>query len=129
MKNIVIILFMVISLFASQISWYGDYDKALNQARKEHKNLMVLLIRDNSKTAKSVLKRVFMNQAYIKQISKNFISVIVIYKKSVYPIEMFYTTNFPRLFFVSSDDELFLDDSIIDISPTELSDKMEMILN
>jgi hypothetical protein len=42
-------------------------------------------------------------------INKNMVSVIVTYEGALsYPIEMYYTTTFPTLFFVNSQKELFL---------------------
>ena len=50
-----------------------------------------------------------MNRPYIVELDHHFVSVIVTYEgRETYPIEMYYTTVFPTLFFVDSSRELFL---------------------
>jgi hypothetical protein len=50
-----------------------------------------------------------MDKPYVDMINKNMVSVIVTYEGDLsYPIEMYYTTTFPTLFFVNSQKELFL---------------------
>jgi len=50
-----------------------------------------------------------MGREYIKFVNQKFVSVIVTYEgRESYPIELFYSTNFPTLFFVNSQTETFL---------------------
>ena len=50
-----------------------------------------------------------MKQEYVGFLNQKFVSVIVTYEgRASYPIEMFYSTSFPTLFFVSSQTETFL---------------------
>ena len=50
-----------------------------------------------------------MDRPYVAALDSHFISVIVTYEsRETYPIEMYYTTVFPTLFFVDSSRELFL---------------------
>jgi hypothetical protein len=47
-KKRIISLFLLISFaYANHIRWQGDYKKALKEARDTHKDLMVLLIKNN----------------------------------------------------------------------------------
>ena len=65
----------------------------------------------SSKDTKSnnILKEYFINQDYIEYLNKNFINVLItVEHKTSYPIELFYTTRFPSIFFVSYKDESFL---------------------
>ncbi len=94
---------------AEHIHWMGSYDKALQKAHKEHKLLMVLLVKKKCLPCNDVIRDIFMKQKYINHINQNFVSVIVTYEgRESYPIEMFYSTTFPTLFFVSSQTETFL---------------------
>ncbi len=110
MKKILFLLFFfTLSINADHIHWMGNYDKALQKAHKEHKPLMVLLVKKESPFCNDVIRDVFMEQKYVKYLNQNFISVIVTYEgRESYPIEMYYSTNFPTLFFVSSQTETFL---------------------
>jgi len=103
------LFFLTLSINADHIHWMGNYDKALQKAQKEHKPLMVLLVKKECPSCNDVIKETFMGQEYVKHLNQNFVSVIVTYEgRESYPIEMFYSTNFPTLFFVSSQTETFL---------------------
>ncbi|WP_415406563.1 thioredoxin family protein [Sulfurovum sp. CS9] len=109
MKILFALLFFTLFINADHIHWLGNYDKALQKAQKEHKPLMVLLVKKECPPCNDVIKDFFMEQAYIKYLNQKFVSVIVMYEgKESYPIEMFYSTIFPTLFFVSSKTETFL---------------------
>ena len=50
-----------------------------------------------------------MNKKYVDVINNTMVPVIVTYEGILsYPIEMYYTTTFPALFFVDSSKEIFL---------------------
>ncbi len=94
---------------ATHVSWLGDYDKALALAQKEHKPMMVLLVKKDSKESRNVIVKNFMNKLYIKKLNQKVVSVIITYGSRIsYPIELFYSTTFPALFFVDFQSELFL---------------------
>ncbi len=94
---------------ADHVHWLGDYNTALQKAHQEDKTLLVLVIKKDSTLSNTIIKNVFMDQTYIKYINRNMVPVIVMYEGRLsYPIEMYYTTIFPTLFFVDSSKELFL---------------------
>ena len=107
--SLLLLLLLPLNLFATHVHWLGDYDKALSKAHKEHKQLLVLVVKKNSPQSNKIIKNVFMNKKYIDHINNNMVSVIVMYEgKNSYPIEMYYTRVFPTLFIVNSQKELFL---------------------
>lgn len=74
--------------------------------------------KDNN--SNEILKKYFLNQDYIEYINKNFISVLItVEHKTSYPIELFYTTNFPSIFFASHKDESFLTHPIYNFKSKE----------
>ena len=94
-------------------SWWRleKLSKALKQAQQQNKTLMVLLIKNNSQACKDIVKNIFTNQPYIEKLNQKTIAVIVnTDDKANYPIEMFYSTTFPTLFFVDPKNEIFLKD-------------------
>ena len=108
-KMLFTLFFFTLSINADHVHWMGNYDKALQKAHKEHKPLMVLLVKKECSSCNDVIKDTFMEQEYVKHLNQKFISVIVTYEgRESYPIEMFYSTSFPTLFFVSSQTETFL---------------------
>ena len=95
--------------YASYINWKWDYEKALLIAKKQNKDLMIFLRKKDCIDCEKMLKTTLINQSYIDKINDKYISVIVTYEdKNDYPIEMFYTLEFPSLFFVNSKDESFI---------------------
>jgi uncharacterized protein YyaL (SSP411 family) len=101
----------ILSSFASHILWQSNYSKALKQAQQQNKILMVLLIKNNSQSCKDIVKNIFTNQSYLKTLNQKTVAVIVNKDSEAnYPIEMFYSTTFPTLFFVNPQNEIFIKD-------------------
>jgi len=108
-KMLFTLFFFTLAINADHVHWMGNYDKALQKAHKEHKALMVLLVKKECSFCNDVIKDSFMGREYVKHLNQKFVSVIVTYEgRESYPIEMFYSTSFPTLFFVSSQTETFL---------------------
>lgn len=102
-------LVLFVSLYADHTRWLGSYDRALEQAKQEHKPLMVLLVKGKCSLCNQIIRENFMNQPYVETLNEQYISVIVTYEgRANYPIEMYYSTEFPTLFFVDSNTEHFL---------------------
>lgn len=129
-------LFFIVCLYgffmplsADHIRWYGDYEKALLIAKEQNKPLMLFLRKEKCQECKKMIEITLSNQDYIKYLNKNFIGVIATYEEeNSYPIEMFYTLDFPALFFVSSKDESFLCDPLFGyVTPKGLSDKIKTL--
>ena len=94
---------------ADSIKWHGNYDTALQKAKKEQKDMMILLIQKGSPKGSQTIVKNFMNRDYIEDLNERFIAVIITYEgRSSYPIELYYSTVFPTLFFVNSSDERFI---------------------
>ena len=110
MKRFILLLFVFYALlYSSGISWRGDYDKALAEARDSDKILLVLLVKNGCKKCNEVLKKVFTDRPYIKTLNQKVIAVLINKEyKSSYPIEMYYTTVYPTLFLVNPQNETFI---------------------
>ncbi len=107
-KFILLWLLSPLLVFANHVQWSGDYDKALQQAHKEHKPLLVLVVKHKDPHSNKIIKDQFMNHAYVDVINQKMVPVIVTYEGRLsYPIEMYYTRVFPALFFVDSSREIF----------------------
>jgi len=107
-KYLLLLLLPIISS-ANHVHWLGNYDKALQQAKKENKPLLVFVVKKDSVLSHNIIKNQFMNQPYVDTINEKFISVMVTYNgRASYPIEMYYTRVFPALFFVDTQTETFM---------------------
>lgn len=62
---------------ASFVNWLGDYDTAHWKARKEHKPLLVLVVKKHSPESNHVIRTVFMDQKYVETINEKTVPVIV----------------------------------------------------
>ena len=82
---------------------------------------MILFIASSKdKNSNKIIRKYFQNQDYINYLNTNFISVLItVEHKTSYPIELFYTTNFPSIFFASYKDESFLTHPIYDFKSKE----------
>jgi hypothetical protein len=109
----VLLLLLPFTASANFVNWLGNYDTAHQKALKEHKPLLVLVVKKDSPLSGSIIKNHFMGQSYVDTINKKMIAVIVTYESKLsYPIEMYYTKVFPALFFVDSERELFLQEPL-----------------
>jgi hypothetical protein len=113
-------------LQANHVNWYGNFDKAHQQALKENKKLMVLLIKKDCAPCIDTIKNTFMNKLYVNKINDEFISVMITKdQKSSYPIEMLYTFEYPSLFFLDNR-ELFVCEPIRgSVTPDKLESYLE----
>ena len=119
-KILLILILLFTNLLSNNISWYSSYDKAFYIAQKEKKNMMLFISSSKDNNSNEILKKYFMNQEYIDYLNKNFINVLIsVEHKSSYPIELFYTTSFPSIFFASYKDESFLTHPIYNFKSKE----------
>lgn len=123
-KIILILILLLSNLFSNNkqnnISWYSSYDKALEIAQKEKKSMMLFIASTKDKNSNKILKKYFQNQDYINYLNTNFINVLITVEyKTSYPIELFYTTSFPSIFFISYEDESFLTHPLYDFKSKE----------
>ncbi len=119
-KIILILILLLSNLLSNNIFWYSSYDKALMIAQKEKKNLMLFIASMKDNNSSEILRKYFQNQNYIEYLNTNFINVLItVEHKSSYPIELFYTTTFPSIFFASYEDESFLTHPIYNFKSKE----------
>jgi len=114
MKRFVLLFFLFCALlYSKSLSWRGDYDKALAEARDSDKILLVLLVKNGCKRCNEVLNKVFTDKPYIKSLNQKVVAVLINKEyKSSYPIEMYYTTVYPTLFLVNPQNETFIKEPI-----------------
>lgn len=116
MKIFLGLLLLCAIAFGENISWRGNYDEALMEAKKEKKELLLLIVKKDCAKCKSVFIDIFNEKEIQDKVNKKYISVVVFFEnKNSYPIELFYTQQFPALFFVSKEDESFLQTPLLEI--------------
>ena len=106
MRQLFLMMIGMASLFSQTLSWRGNYDKAHQEALHTHKPLLVLVVKAGDINTERVLRDVLMGQPYIEILNRQVVAVMVTYEgRSSYPIEMYYTTEFPALFLVNEQEQ------------------------
>ena len=111
-------IFSVSLLFGEHIHWFGKYNIALENAKQNNKPLMVLLVEGGSASSKMIVAKLFTNKPYVGQLNRKVVSVLVdVNTKTNYPNEMLWSNTYPKIFFLNSDNEIFLH-PVLDASTT-----------
>jgi len=99
--------------FCEHIKWQNDYEKALMEAKKEKREILLLILKKECAKCKTIFTDIFNSKEIEEKINEKYISAVVFFEdKNSYPIELFYTQQFPALFFVSKEDESFLEEPL-----------------
>jgi len=113
MLKVLLFLLFPILLLANYVHWQGNYDEAFQEAHDKKKILLVLVVKRDSPSCNKIIKNIFMKQDYIEKINSDMVAVMVTYQGRLsYPIELYYTTVFPTLFMVNSQNETFLSEPL-----------------
>ena len=114
-----LILFVSVAL-GEHIAWRSDFDKVLTKAKKEKKDILLLILKKDCKRCKSIFVEVFNEKEVQERVNEKYLPVIAYFEdKNSYPVELFYTGQFPSLFFVSYKDESFLNAPLLGIITKE----------
>lgn len=105
MKTLFFLLLFTQGIVAEHIKWQSDYETSLQIAKKQNKDILLLILKKDDK--KSITSLI--DSSLATKINKKFIPVVVFFEnQNSYPIELFYTQTFPAIFFVSKEDETYL---------------------
>jgi thioredoxin-related protein len=87
-----------------------------------------MLVKNGCQSCNDVIKKVFMNKDYIEQLNKTAIAVMLNSDhKSNFPQEMYWSNVYPTLFFVRSEDEIFIDQPLYDINEKNLKEILKEV--
>ncbi len=109
MKIFFSVLILCSIAFGEHIVWQNDFDRVLMQAKKEQKEILLLLLKKDCRSCKTIFADIFTDKEVQEKVNKKYLPVVVFFEENnSYPIELFYTQQFPAIFFVSKEDESFL---------------------
>lgn len=109
MKIFFSLLILCSIAFGEYIAWQNDFDKVLMQAKKEQKEILLLLLKKDCIPCKAIFSDIFSDKEVQERVNQKYLPVAVFFEENnSYPIELFYTQKFPAIFFVSKDDESYL---------------------
>ncbi len=96
-------LWLLAALPAWALQLYGDYDRALQEARTNGKYLVVLLCEPQQpQTARFI--RTLRSPAVRKWLETDAVTVIAVTAWQRYPVELLYTTQLPALFVLTHEE-------------------------
>ena len=102
MKYIVVMILLVSTLLSAELDWTHDYEKALIQAKKEHKLVYVFITSDRCKWCRKFEHTTLQNKAVLKRLYAEFIPVHLSRDRHKVP-KQFQTAPVPRHYFTDSD--------------------------
>ena len=107
MKLLLLSIVALATLRGEAVRWRGHYDAAHREALSRQLPLLVLLIRDNCEECHSLIRRLVDDGMLSHWINNHTVPVIVHFgARSSYPIELYYSTCFPTIFYVESSREI-----------------------
>ena len=107
-----LILLGILPLRGEAIHWRGDYEAAHREALSRKLPLLVLLVRDRCRECRSLIQRLVSDESLSRWIERTTVPVIVhAGARNSYPVELYYATCYPAIFYVESRREIILDTS------------------
>ncbi len=85
MKKLILLLFISVGLFASEINWSKDYDSALAKAKKESKLVLVLVTTEDCRWCRKLEATTLKDERVTTKLNSKFSSVHVTRDVDKYP--------------------------------------------
>ena len=101
MKRLLLFLFLLTLIQGAGGRWFGNYEQAREEAVKEGKALLVYLIAAEDKRGISLIRHIASESGTSRRLFRRYVPVILLAgSRSNYPIELYYSTVLPTLFFM-----------------------------
>ena len=108
MKFILSIMIIISSLHSTDLNWLHSYEKAMTQAKKEHKDVYLFIGADRCKFCAKFKATTLANKDVITRLKKDYVLVYLSRDQHTIP-KGFKTTGVPRHYFLTSKEELIHD--------------------
>jgi len=108
MKYIVTMLLLAVSLMATELNWFDNYDDALKAAKKEHKLIYVFITSSQCRWCHKFEKTTLQDEGIKKRLKSEFITVHLVRDFDTVPQE-FQTSPVPRHYFTDSKGKILYD--------------------
>ncbi len=101
MKTFLLLLSFVLSLNAVELGWSHNYQKGLQEAKKEHKLVYVLITSDHCGWCRKFERTTLQNKAIKERLKREFITIHLSREWDEIPAA-FQTSPIPRHYFVDA---------------------------
>ena len=105
MKKIILTLLFVTSLFGVELDWLHDYDKALSIAKKEHKDVYLLIGADKCRFCQKFKDITLSKKFVMDKLEQKFVPLYLSRDQHKIP-DKFERFGAPRHYFLSSDGKI-----------------------
>jgi len=105
MKYLVSILFLAVTLMATELHWYDDYNEALREAKKEHKLVYIFISSSDCGWCHKFEKTTLQDEEIKKRLSKEFITLHLVRDFDDIPSQ-FKTSPVPRHYFTDANGKM-----------------------
>ena len=102
-KIVLVVLLVASSLHAEALKWAKDFNSGIERAKKEHKPVMFVYSRHGCKYCMLLEGDTFSNQGIVKNLNKNFISVVSYSDENDYIPRELWRPGTPTIWFLDSD--------------------------
>ena len=99
MKTIALFFLLQLSLFSAQLHWTNEYNKALEDAQREHKPIYLLIVSDTCKWCRKFENLIMQNKQIKVRVNKEFVTVLLSRDTDVIPKGL-KTSPVPRHYFL-----------------------------
>ncbi len=99
-------MLLLAPLYAQELDWLHDYDKALVQAKQEKKDVYLFIGADKCKFCKRFKETTLRDSGVIKALEKDYVLVYLSRDQHKIP-SWFETKGVPRHYFLSADGKVF----------------------
>lgn len=105
MKHIIISILFLSSLVASELNWSNDYKKALQIAKKEKKDIYVLVTSDSCRWCRKFENTTLQDEKVLELLKLKYVLVHADRDRDFLP-KNFNTKSVPRHYFVTSEEQI-----------------------
>jgi len=109
MKIFVLTIILLSSLYSYELNWLHDYDKALEVAKKEHKDVYLFVGADECRFCERFKKLTLSKPEVIERLQKKFILLYLSRDQHKIP-KKFAIKGVPRHYFLTPDGKIYHDD-------------------
>jgi len=101
-------IFLSSNLYAKEYKWFHDYNKALTQAKIEHKDVYLFIGADICKFCKKYKETTLVNEAAMQRLTHDYVLVYLSRDRHIIP-DKFEKYGVPRHYFLDSNGKVFYD--------------------
>ena len=107
-KIYTILSLLFLSLYAQELNWLHDYDKALIEAKKEHKDVYLFIGADRCKFCDAFKKTALQDRAVLKRLHSEYILLYLSRDQHQIP-DKFEQFGVPRHYFINKHNKVFFE--------------------